>query len=152
MSDIRYSWRDGAKSVGISEEVQLPQFKIQGHVQKASEISLSTGNYSRLICEIRFVRSMGYYLIQIYVPAGLIVVISWVSSNVSRLFSRICSPMMQLPRGCIRRPLAVADSARSPRENELRLDRSAQSIKTVFCSRYHSGFIGTPRRRESPWE
>ncbi|XP_028967507.1 gamma-aminobutyric acid receptor subunit beta [Galendromus occidentalis] len=79
MSDIRYSWRDGAKSVGISEEVQLPQFKIQGHVQKASEISLSTGNYSRLICEIRFVRSMGYYLIQIYVPAGLIVVISWVS-------------------------------------------------------------------------
>lgn len=81
MSDIRYSWRDGSKSVGISDEVQLPQFKIQGHVQKASEISLSTGNYSRLICEIRFVRSMGYYLIQIYVPAGLIVVISWVSRN-----------------------------------------------------------------------
>ncbi|XP_022665354.1 gamma-aminobutyric acid receptor subunit beta-like isoform X3 [Varroa destructor] len=81
MSDIRYSWRDGEKSVGISEEVQLPQFKIQGHVQKASEISLSTGNYSRLICEIRFVRSMGYYLIQIYVPAGLIVVISWVFAS-----------------------------------------------------------------------
>ncbi|CAN8032805.1 unnamed protein product [Ixodes persulcatus] len=36
-------------------------------------------NYSRLVCEIRFARSMGYYLIQIYIPAGLIVVISWVS-------------------------------------------------------------------------
>ncbi|CAN7946213.1 unnamed protein product, partial [Ixodes pacificus] len=36
-------------------------------------------NYSRLVCEIRFVRSMGYYLIQIYIPASLIVVISWVS-------------------------------------------------------------------------
>ncbi|CAN8012713.1 unnamed protein product, partial [Ixodes pacificus] len=38
-----------------------------------------SGNYSRLVCEIRFARSMGYYLIQIYIPAGLIVVISWVS-------------------------------------------------------------------------
>ncbi|UYV60188.1 Rdl [Cordylochernes scorpioides] len=37
------------------------------------------GNYSRLICEIQLVRSMGYYLIQIYIPASLIVIISWVS-------------------------------------------------------------------------
>ena len=37
------------------------------------------GNYSRLICEIQFARSMGYYLIQIYIPASLIVIISWVS-------------------------------------------------------------------------
>ncbi|KAK3884039.1 hypothetical protein Pcinc_011662, partial [Petrolisthes cinctipes] len=36
-------------------------------------------NYSRLLCEIMFVRSMGYYLIQIYIPSSLIVVISWVS-------------------------------------------------------------------------
>lgn len=41
--------------------------------------SFPAGNYSRLICEIQFIRSMGYYLIQIYIPAGLIVIISWVS-------------------------------------------------------------------------
>lgn len=79
MRDIRYKWKDGPNSIGISKEVELPQFKVLGHVQKVSEVSLSTGNYSRLICEIRFVRSMGYYLIQIYIPASLIVVISWVS-------------------------------------------------------------------------
>ncbi|XP_028968777.1 gamma-aminobutyric acid receptor subunit beta-like [Galendromus occidentalis] len=79
MSDIRYKWKDGPISIGISKEVELPQFKVLGHVQKISEVSLSTGNYSRLICEVRFVRSMGYYLIQIYIPASLIVVISWVS-------------------------------------------------------------------------
>ncbi len=39
----------------------------------------NTGNYSRLACEIQFVRSLGFYLIQIYIPSGLIVVISWVS-------------------------------------------------------------------------
>ena len=38
-----------------------------------------TGNYSRLSCEFFFVRSLGYYIIQIYVPSTLIVVLSWVS-------------------------------------------------------------------------
>ena len=43
-----------------------------------------SGNYSRLACEIQFVRSMGYYLIQIYIPSSLIVVISWVSFWLNR--------------------------------------------------------------------
>jgi gamma-aminobutyric acid receptor subunit beta len=34
--------------------------------------------------EIQFVRSMGYYLIQIYIPSGLIVIISWVSFWLNR--------------------------------------------------------------------
>ncbi|XP_022710011.1 gamma-aminobutyric acid receptor subunit beta-like [Varroa jacobsoni] len=79
MKDISYRWSDGEKSVRISKEVELPQFKVLGHSQRSRAVALSTGNYSRLVCEIRFVRSMGYYLIQIYIPAGLIVVISWVS-------------------------------------------------------------------------
>lgn len=45
---------------------------------------LLIGNYSRLACEIQFVRSMGYYLIQIYIPSGLIVIISWVSFWLNR--------------------------------------------------------------------
>ena len=44
----------------------------------------SLGNYSRLACEIQFVRSMGYYLIQIYIPSGMIVIISWVSFWLNR--------------------------------------------------------------------
>lgn len=46
--------------------------------------SVISGNYSRLACEIQFVRSMGYYLIQIYIPSGLIVIISWVSFWLNR--------------------------------------------------------------------
>lgn len=37
------------------------------------------GNYSRLACELYFVRSLGYYVIHIYIPSSLIVVLSWVS-------------------------------------------------------------------------
>ncbi|XP_045465869.1 gamma-aminobutyric acid receptor subunit beta-like isoform X3 [Harmonia axyridis] len=84
MRDIRYKWNEGPNSVGVSNEVSLPQFKVLGHKQRASEISLTTGNYSRLACEIQFVRSMGYYLIQIYIPSSLIVIISWVSFWLNR--------------------------------------------------------------------
>jgi len=84
MSDIRYKWNDGLNSVQISSDVSLPQFKVLGHRQKTIEASLSTGNYSRLACEIQFVRSMGYYLIQVYIPSSLIVIISWVSFWLNR--------------------------------------------------------------------
>ena len=102
MSDIRYKWNDGLNSVQISSDVSLPQFKVLGHRQKTIEASLSTGisfsiqvehdmpqfffsgNYSRLACEIQFVRAMGYYLIQVYIPSSLIVIISWVSFWLNR--------------------------------------------------------------------
>merc|ERR1719266_2309899 len=84
MADIRYKWNDGINSVQISSDVSLPQFKVLGHRQKTIEAELSTGNYSRLSCEIQFVRSMGYYLIQIYIPSSLIVIISWVSLWLNR--------------------------------------------------------------------
>ncbi|OXA60668.1 Gamma-aminobutyric acid receptor subunit beta, partial [Folsomia candida] len=71
MSDIRYNWARGATSV-------------VGYRQRAFEISLLTGNYSRLACEIQFSRSMGYYLIQIYIPSSLIVIMSWVSFWLNR--------------------------------------------------------------------
>lgn len=43
MADIRYFWRDGLSSVGMSNEVELPQFRVLGHRQRATEINLTTG-------------------------------------------------------------------------------------------------------------
>lgn len=43
MRDIRYKWNKGPNSVGVSNEVSLPQFKVLGHRQRAMEISLTTG-------------------------------------------------------------------------------------------------------------
>lgn len=45
MKDIRYRWNKGPTSVGVSNEVSLPQFKVLGHRQRTIEISLSTGKY-----------------------------------------------------------------------------------------------------------
>lgn len=48
MRDIRYKWNAGLQSVGISNEVELPQFRVLGHRQRQTTIHLSTGRYPLL--------------------------------------------------------------------------------------------------------
>jgi gamma-aminobutyric acid receptor subunit beta len=48
MRDIRYFWRDGLNSVGMSSEVELPQFRVLGHRQRATEINLTTGTQNHI--------------------------------------------------------------------------------------------------------
>ncbi len=42
------------------------------------------GAYVRMYCDFLFTRALGYYMIQIYLPSILIVVISWVSFWLNR--------------------------------------------------------------------
>lgn len=44
MQDIQYKWHAGLTSVGISNEVELPQFRVLGHKQRETVFTLSTGN------------------------------------------------------------------------------------------------------------
>ena len=52
-------------SVQMSPDVALPQFNVLGHRQRLIEVSLTSGNYSRLLADVIFSRSMGYYMIQV---------------------------------------------------------------------------------------
>jgi len=79
MSDLRYKWEDGPMSVQMSPDVSLPQFDVLGHRQRLVEVSVSSGNYSRLCVDVQFERAIGYYVIQVYVPSSLIVVMSWIN-------------------------------------------------------------------------
>ncbi|CAG2117254.1 unnamed protein product, partial [Medioppia subpectinata] len=60
-------------------DMQLCQLKVASYGYSTTDIDYhwAQGNYTRLICELRLARSMGYYMNQIYIPAFLIVVISW---------------------------------------------------------------------------
>lgn len=78
VKDIMYRWAR-ATAVERDKTISLPQFDIIKIEQKTRIEELSSGTYSRLVAEIHFARRMGYYLIQIYIPSSLIVVISWVS-------------------------------------------------------------------------
>ncbi|VDN89410.1 unnamed protein product [Brugia pahangi] len=82
--DIIYHWHLGENSVTIDENVHLAHFTIGDHRHVERVISLSTGNYSRLSTYFTFKRNIGFYLIQIYFPSSLIVVISWISFWLNR--------------------------------------------------------------------
>ncbi|CAH1389138.1 unnamed protein product [Nezara viridula] len=62
MRDIRYKWNEGPNSVGVSNEVSLPQFKVLGHRQRAMEISLTTGTASPLHLPLGYdIMKQGYF-------------------------------------------------------------------------------------------
>ncbi|VDD92656.1 unnamed protein product, partial [Enterobius vermicularis] len=84
--DIIYHWSDqpGENAVQIDKDVELAHFTIGKHWHIEREIQLTTGPYSRLTAYFTFKRNIGFYLIQIYFPASLIVVISWVSFWLNR--------------------------------------------------------------------
>lgn len=61
MRDIRYKWNEGFSSVGVSNEVSLPQFRVLGHRQRAMEISLSTGNLLRQFTKFLSTHNIVHY-------------------------------------------------------------------------------------------
>lgn len=69
--DLQYYWKPGNASFQLSELIFLPTFTIKGHRQSKYEQTLTTGTFTRIICEVFFERSFGYYMYQIYVPAFL---------------------------------------------------------------------------------
>ncbi|GMR40571.1 hypothetical protein PMAYCL1PPCAC_10766, partial [Pristionchus mayeri] len=81
--DIVYHWHH-EKSLVMDDNVNLAHFQVGDPYKIERVISLSTGNYSRLTAYFYFKRNIGFYLIQIYFPSSLIVVISWVSFWLNR--------------------------------------------------------------------
>ena len=89
MAGIRYAWNDGATSVKLSPDVSLPEFKVLGHRQRLIEVSLSSGNYSRLLLDVMFERKVGLYVIQFYLPMALMVMVSWLALWLKEVSSKI---------------------------------------------------------------
>ncbi|VDP02103.1 unnamed protein product [Soboliphyme baturini] len=82
-ADTKYRWIGDAKPVTM-DEVSLPQFYVAHFSVRGRTITLTTGDYSRLNVKFVFVRNIGFYLMQIYIPSMLIVIISWVSFWIHR--------------------------------------------------------------------
>ncbi|XP_074651547.1 gamma-aminobutyric acid receptor subunit alpha-6-like [Tubulanus polymorphus] len=83
--DIAYLWKYGPnKSVKISDDMRLSQFDLSGFPQDNFTELRMTGEYSSLRVQFQLQRHMGYFLIQVYVPCTLIVVLSWVSFWLNR--------------------------------------------------------------------
>lgn len=80
-TELLFYWRkeDGNKEVVVSDELEIPQFILTKYWTDSTFANFTSGAYSRLIVKFQFERSIGFFLIQTYIPAYLIVMLSWIS-------------------------------------------------------------------------
>ncbi|XP_063070546.1 glycine receptor subunit alpha-2 [Engraulis encrasicolus] len=79
MNDLIFEWTSEGP-VQVAEGLTLPQFLLKD--EKELEYCTKHYNTGKFTCiEVKFhlERQMGYYLIQMYIPSLLIVILSWVS-------------------------------------------------------------------------
>ncbi|XP_022320066.1 glycine receptor subunit alpha-3-like [Crassostrea virginica] len=78
--------------VEISDNIEMNQFRVvEKRTLKALNERRGAGNHSLLQAEFHLVRDIGYYMVQMYIPSMLIVMLSWISFwlNVNAVPGRI---------------------------------------------------------------
>ncbi|XP_033218292.1 gamma-aminobutyric acid receptor alpha-like [Belonocnema kinseyi] len=83
--DVLYRWNT-ARQVAISKDMKLSQFDLVANptANQSTEPSLAQKEYSMLLVSFHLQRHMGNFLIQVYGPCVLLVVLSWVSFWLNR--------------------------------------------------------------------
>ncbi|XP_032686043.1 gamma-aminobutyric acid receptor alpha-like isoform X2 [Odontomachus brunneus] len=83
--DVIYKW-NSARQVAIAEDMKLSQFDLVANptANHSSTPGLSHAEYSMLLVYFHLQRHMGNFLIQVYGPCILLVVLSWVSFWLNR--------------------------------------------------------------------
>ncbi|CAH1776596.1 unnamed protein product [Owenia fusiformis] len=83
--EVTYVWKNGNSSVKVSPDVQMSQFNLKSIPSGNETLFISSkGYFSVLWCTFDLERHMGYFLINVYFPCGLLVIISWVSFWINR--------------------------------------------------------------------
>ncbi|XP_041049766.1 glycine receptor subunit alphaZ1 [Carcharodon carcharias] len=78
MNDLIFQWDE--KAVQVADGLTLPQFilKEEKDLRDCTK-HYNTGKFTCIEARFHLERQMGYYLIQMYIPSLLIVILSWVS-------------------------------------------------------------------------
>lgn len=76
--DLVFQWKEG-DPVQVVSNLHLPRFTLQRHSVDYCTSKTNTGEYSCIVVELMFRREFSYYLIQIYIPCCMLVIVSWVS-------------------------------------------------------------------------
>ncbi|XP_065340344.1 glutamate-gated chloride channel isoform X8 [Cloeon dipterum] len=76
--DLVFLWKDG-DPVQVVKNLHLPRFTLEKFLTDYCNSKTNTGEYSCLKVDLMFKREFSYYLIQIYIPCCMLVIVSWVS-------------------------------------------------------------------------
>nr|CAD7572096.1 unnamed protein product [Timema californicum] len=78
IEELSLEWKT-MNPVIMGKGLRMPQFEIVKIAASDCQESFQIGNYSCLVAEFHLTRSVGFHLVQSYLPTILIVIISWVS-------------------------------------------------------------------------
>ncbi|XP_071519348.1 glutamate-gated chloride channel-like isoform X5 [Panulirus ornatus] len=76
--DLVFLWRKG-DPVQITQSLHLPRFTLEKFLTEYCNSKTNTGAYSCLKVDLLFKREFSYYLLTIYIPCCMLVIVSWVS-------------------------------------------------------------------------
>ncbi|XP_029052726.1 glycine receptor alpha 1 isoform X6 [Osmia lignaria lignaria] len=76
--DLVFIWKEG-DPVQVVKNLHLPRFTLEKFLTDYCNSKTNTGEYSCLKVDLLFKREFSYYLIQIYIPCCMLVIVSWVS-------------------------------------------------------------------------
>nr|XP_042898845.1 glutamate-gated chloride channel-like isoform X2 [Parasteatoda tepidariorum] len=76
--DLVFLWKK-EEPVQLVKTLYLPRFTLAAFLTDYCTSKTNTGEYSCLKVDLLFKREFSYYLIQIYIPCCMLVIVSWVS-------------------------------------------------------------------------
>ncbi|XP_015786433.1 glutamate-gated chloride channel-like isoform X1 [Tetranychus urticae] len=76
--DLVFMWKK-TDPVQVTKQLHLPTFALADYITEYCTSRTNTGEYSCVQVKLIFRREFSYYLIQIYIPCIMLVIVSWVS-------------------------------------------------------------------------
>ncbi|XP_053209129.1 glutamate-gated chloride channel-like [Panonychus citri] len=76
--DLVFVWKK-TDPVQVTKQLHLPTFALSDYITEYCTSRTNTGEYSCVQVKLIFRREFSYYLIQIYIPCIMLVIVSWVS-------------------------------------------------------------------------
>ncbi|XP_077862223.1 glycine receptor subunit alpha-4-like [Saccoglossus kowalevskii] len=77
--ELVLTWLQNTTAVEIHGGVELPQYYLERIEDYANVTHYMTGDFTHLGVRFILVRSLGFYVLQAYVPSSLLVALSWLS-------------------------------------------------------------------------
>jgi hypothetical protein len=74
VNDLLFRWQENTP-IDMGPGLELPQFRILGHRTEDCTKAYTSGKYTCIRSDFILEREIGYYMIQIYIPSFLIVVL-----------------------------------------------------------------------------
>lgn len=77
--NVYFTWIQNQEPVVVDESIEMPQYTLEKYGTSVCKKDYGEGNFTCIRADFHLSRNQGYFVIQVYIPSILIVLLSWVS-------------------------------------------------------------------------